>query len=389
MMRMRRYMTALVPALVFLSASGTGFARDDPADRQRELDDISRRIKQQQEQLQSVRNQEQALLDRLQGFDSRIVAGQRDMRRIAADIKAFESDIAQARDALDAITAAMHARQGTLARRLRSLYQYQRRGGLLLLLGAESYHDFLMREKLLTTVAATDRRLLEQHHSDYLRRQAATQQLQHRLDELAARRDEHDRTLRALERDRTHKRQLLASVRQEKSLQLKALEELEEASRKLQSVIDTLGKAAAYRTTGTPFARMRGSLPAPVAGRIVSRFGRQEHPELHTFTFRKGIEIDAPAETPIRAVHAGRVVFADWFKGYGNLIIIDHGQSYYTLSAHASRLSKRVDETVAAGEVIAFVGDTASLRGPCLYFEIRHHGTPQNPETWLRPDARR
>ena len=387
-MRIRRYMTALVPALLLLTAPGRALAGEETADRQRELEDISRRIKQQQEQLQSVRNQEQALLDRLQGFDSRIVASQRDMRRIASDIKTIESDIVHARDALAEISAAMHDRQDTLARRLRSLYQYQRRGGLLLLLGAESYHDFLMREKLLTTVAATDRRLLEQHHSDFLRRQTAARQLQHRLDELAARRDEHDRALRSLEHDRTSKRQLLASVRQEKTLQLKALQELEEASRKLQAVIDTLGKAGAYSSTGTPFARMRGALPAPVAGRVVSRFGRQEHPELHTFTVRKGIEIEAPAETPIRAVHAGRVVFADWFKGYGNLIIIDHGQSYYSLSAHASRLIKQVDETVAAGEVIAFVGDTASLRGPCLYFEIRHHGTPQNPEKWLRPDAR-
>ena len=83
-------------------------------------------------------------------------------------------------------------------------------------------------------------------------------------------------------------------------------------------------------------------------------------------------------------MHAGRVVYADWFKGYGNMIILDHGQSYYTLSAHASRLAKQVDETVAAGETIAYVGETASLRGPRLYFEIRHHGTPQDPGKWLK-----
>jgi len=83
-------------------------------------------------------------------------------------------------------------------------------------------------------------------------------------------------------------------------------------------------------------------------------------------------------------VHAGRVAFADWFKGYGLMIIVDHGEHYYSLSAHASRLLKEVDDIVYAGETIAQVGDTNSIKGAGLYFEIRQQGKPQDPLIWLK-----
>ena len=243
------------------SARRTAAAANEGAQHTRELEDISRRIKQQQAELETVRNQEEALLDRLHGLDTRIVAGQRDIRKTAAEIQVLEKDTAGAMQRLDDISQALRARQGKLAQRLQALYKYQRRGGLLLLLGAESYHDFLMREKLLTTVAAADRRLLEQHHVDYTRSQAAATQLQVRRDELAARRASYNHSLGVLKSDRGKKQQLLASVRHEKKLQIQTLRELEVASQKLQSVIDQLGRDTAYSTSGTPFARMKGRLP--------------------------------------------------------------------------------------------------------------------------------
>lgn len=118
-------------------------------------------------------------------------------------------------------------------------------------------------------------------------------------------------------------------------------------------------------------------------GTIISSFGKSQNKELHTTTFHKGIEIAAPAGTEIKAIYPGRVLYADWLKGYGKIIIIDHGEGYYTLSAHTSELFKKVGDEVKAGETVALVGDTNSFKGSCLYFEIRHHGNPQNPLEWL------
>ena len=100
--------------------------------------------------------------------------------------------------------------------------------------------------------------------------------------------------------------------------------------------------------------------------------------------FQKGIEISAKQGKEIKAIYGGKVLYADWFKGYGNIVIIDHGDSYYSLSAHLSKILKRTGDRVEAGEVIALAGDTGSLKGPCLYFELRHHGKPLNPLHWLR-----
>ncbi|HWP34358.1 MAG TPA: peptidoglycan DD-metalloendopeptidase family protein, partial [Thermodesulfobacteriota bacterium] len=154
-------------------------------------------------------------------------------------------------------------------------------------------------------------------------------------------------------------------------------------------------EAERRRRAGEPplpggFAAARGRLVAPVAGEIVTPFGPREHPRFRTVTVSNGIEIRAPAGAEIRAVYAGRVVYAGWLRGYGKILVLDHGDQYYTLYAHAAELYKAVGEPVQAGEVIATVGDTGALEGPVLYFEIRQGSRPLDPADWLaRSEARR
>jgi septal ring factor EnvC (AmiA/AmiB activator) len=100
--------------------------------------------------------------------------------------------------------------------------------------------------------------------------------------------------------------------------------------------------------------------------------------------FRSGIDIKSERGEPVQAVFAGKVLFADWFKGYGNMLIIDHGNSYCTLYANVEELFKQKGDAVESGEVIATVGDSGSLSGPGLYFEVRHHGKPEDPQLWLK-----
>jgi septal ring factor EnvC (AmiA/AmiB activator) len=132
------------------------------------------------------------------------------------------------------------------------------------------------------------------------------------------------------------------------------------------------------------FERLRGKLPWPAKGTLTSGFGRQEHPRFHTVTFNRGIEISAPHGRDIVAVADGTVIYADWFKGYGRLIILDHGSGYFTLYAHASDLLVKTGDAVSGGQAIAKVGDSGSLEGPQLYFELRHKGKPQDPLAWLQ-----
>jgi len=129
---------------------------------------------------------------------------------------------------------------------------------------------------------------------------------------------------------------------------------------------------------------VRGRIPWPVSGKLISYFGKTKDTRFNLIVDNSGIQIQAPEGTPIHAVAAGVVKFADWFKGYGKLVILDHGRGYYSLYAQAANLNVSEGQSVAAGEVLGSVGDTDSLVGSSLYFEIRKNGVPQDPLHWLK-----
>ncbi|MBI3755820.1 MAG: peptidoglycan DD-metalloendopeptidase family protein, partial [Deltaproteobacteria bacterium] len=112
-----------------------------------------------------------------------------------------------------------------------------------------------------------------------------------------------------------------------------------------------------------------------------------EHPKFHTVTFNNGIEIEANAGAEVKSVYKGRIVYSGWFRGYGKVMIVDHGEGYYTLFAHLSKVIKDVHSIAEKDDVIALVGDTGSLKGPLLYFEIRQKGVPLDPLNWLAYDG--
>lgn len=349
------------------------------------LEQVTEKIRQQKEALSKVEKKEARLIASLSDIERDLSRQSDAFRTVSDDIARLRTSISDTHKTLAELSVRKKARQSCLAQRLTALYKYYRRSGLRILLSADSYNDFLKRERFLTDIVASDRRCFDRilaTVADYTRQQTALEQQQqellHRKQELSRRRD-------SIKAARSKKAAFLDDITRKKNLQKQALEELEQHSRDLQRFLDTLpDTGTAYSGSGKPFSSMKGKLMFPVGGEVITRFGRKDHPELHTFTFQKGIEIRAPHGTPIKAVHHGQIVFSDWFKGYGYMIIVDHGDSYYSLSAHASQLLKNVNDVVRAGETIALVGDTNSIKGDCLYFEIRHHGKPQNPLSWLK-----
>ena len=122
----------------------------------------------------------------------------------------------------------------------------------------------------------------------------------------------------------------------------------------------------------------------PVKGKITFLFGPYKNPKFNVTNFRSGIGIKVKKGEPVRAVFKGTVVFSSWFKGYGNMVIIDHGNNYHTVYAHLEEVFKTTGDLVKTGEVIATVGDTGLNSEMTLHFEIRHHGKPQNPLHWFK-----
>jgi septal ring factor EnvC (AmiA/AmiB activator) len=116
---------------------------------------------------------------------------------------------------------------------------------------------------------------------------------------------------------------------------------------------------------------------------VLTRFGMQRHPQFKTMVFRRGIEIAVREGEPVRAVSDGQVAYADWYKGYGKLVIIEHGPGFYSLYGNLSRLDLNKGDPVSRGQVLGLAGETGSLKGAKLYFEIRRNGEAQDPLVWL------
>ena len=182
---------------------------------------------------------------------------------------------------------------------------------------------------------------------------------------------------------------MLADIRSQKALELAAIDALTQAAHhldgKLKSFTSDMNAVDAGKNiTQLTFPAHKGLLIIPVKGRITSLFGPYKNRKYNITNFRSGIQIKADKGEPIRSVFQGKILYADWFKGYGNMIIIDHGNNYYTVYAHLEEIFKSKGDAVETREVIATVGDTGSMEGAKLYFEVRHHGKPQNPLVWLK-----
>jgi septal ring factor EnvC (AmiA/AmiB activator) len=206
-----------------------------------------------------------------------------------------------------------------------------------------------------------------------------------------------------IEEEKKKKGAYLLRLREDKKTYLASLKELEANARRLQAMVERLEAKSRKSYTAkkgnkpivgsgpvlppmpdTGFGALKGRLALPTKGEIIGRFGRHKHPEFNSFTVSNGISIAAAQGADVHAVYEGQVIFADYFKGYGNMVIVDHGGGFFSLYAHAAKIMKKVGANVASHEVVASVGDVDSSRGPMLYFEIRYQGKPVDPAPWFR-----
>jgi septal ring factor EnvC (AmiA/AmiB activator) len=289
-------------------------------------------------------------------------------------------------------------RRQQLAQRLRGLYKYGTARELEFLLSPQSFGQLLARWDYLVLLAEQDRLLLEDVRARKEEVEANQQRLQINLGEIqrTARKTtaENDR-LDGLRRERESS--VLAIQTQRKNYEAAAAE-LERTAHAIQRLLQSLesnrkaetARAKAEGRTPQPysagdFAHEEGALEWPLRGDLVGHFGPETHPKWGTVTPNNGVDIEAAIGTPVRAVARARVEYtSEDFGTYGQMIILNHGDGYFTLYGHLSEIDVNVGQEVEAGRVIARSGDSGSLKGPILHFEVRKGGTPLDPEKWLK-----
>jgi septal ring factor EnvC (AmiA/AmiB activator) len=364
--------------------------RSGVAQSKEELGGLKKKIQEEKQRVQAIHKKESSVISQLNKMDRNLSKKEKELKVLNRKLEGVVQKVRKTNEELQLVTQSVETQEAFLEKRLVALYKFGETGMPQFFFSSNSYGEFLNSRRYLASILGQDRELVE----DFRKRQTVLgsyrEQLKEDERELQALKEQTEKKQAEIRKDRLQKSRLLDSVRGEKRIHLAAIKELETASAQLQTLLNRLereirekAKAEVFIPAGKGFGTFRGKLAFPVEGRILSTFGKNENPKFNTFTVQKGIEIEAAIGAEIRAVYDGRVLYSDWFKGYGKILIIDHGEGYYTLSGHASALLKNVGEEVRGGEGVALVGDTGSLKGPCLYFEIRQRGKPLDPLEWL------
>jgi septal ring factor EnvC (AmiA/AmiB activator) len=229
----------------------------------------------------------------------------------------------------------------------------------------------------LKRILVSDWERLQAFHELLTEKERAEAGLRERLEAEKAHQETLEKRRKALEARRQEKSALLFHIEQDKKLHERLLEELEEAEKALLKKIREKPPKPVIVDSG-PLSAQKGKLSWPVKGKVHRRFGPGRAVR------SRGIDIKTKAGAPVSAVWGGSVAYADWFRGYGKLLIIHHGQKDYTVSAHLSDLTKSKGERVETGEILGYAGQTGSVAGCLVHFEIWHRGTPEDPMKWLR-----
>ena len=355
----------------------------------RELEGIKKKIESEKRVLSQVNKKEGSVIQSLSQVESELERKSKQLRQSAAKLELVVSEMHKKEAEALRMRESLEQRKIYLARRAEALYRWQRSGSPLVLFNGDlSLSSLLKRKYYLQRTVAFDREMVQSLNDQAAHEERVAEELARKRQDVDDQRRGLARVKEAVQQEAQKKREMLASIREEKESRQRALKDLEQAAVRLQKMIEEISRRSAAKSKEAPagggLESMRGKFDWPVKGQVIGGFGKAKHHEFSTEVFRKGLEIEAPVGEEIRAIEKGRVVFADRFSGYGKMLIIDHGDRYYTVYAHLSDFLKKNGDLVVRGEAVALVGDSDSLAGSKLYFEMRKDGKSIDPAPWFR-----
>lgn len=376
-------------------------AQSASADVNEDLRGIKKEIKQKKILLNKTKKVENQVSKELGLIEKNLHEKEASLVVLSRDLKVVETQLEKTQREAEAVKYDAERKKQQISVRLSALYKAGETGNVRMFFSSESFPQMVENLKYMRSVVDNDRRLFAEYNAkiDRLR------QLKGSLERDALRKERIKTSMelkkRDVEEEKKKKASYLVQVRLDKKSYLASLNELEVNAKRLQAMVEKLeaNSRKSYTKRNKPsvgggpqlpsvpdkgFGSLKGRLSMPARGEVVGSFGRHKHPEFNSYTVSNGISIAAPSGSDIHSVYEGQVIFADYFKGYGNMIIVDHGGGFYSLYAHAAKIMKKVGASVSRNEIVASVGDIDSARGPVLYFEIRYQGKPVDPAPWFR-----
>ncbi|MCB9639053.1 MAG: M23 family metallopeptidase [Myxococcales bacterium] len=372
---------------------GLALAQDsDPQRRARHLSEWRQRLR-----LSRLRSREGALLEEVERLDLRKQDLEQQRFLWLKRVRAVEQKVKERRQEVVLQKEICRAMIQTMRPRVRLFYRVSRLGRGRILLGSRTLRAMALRWRLLRYLTARDLKLLQDYQAMRLRVEDTITKLKKDQAHLVGVVNKLKKQQAQIQAYREEKQTALQLIYQEAELYKRAVSELKHSDQGLTRLLR--GKAGAQAAQG--ILALKGKLPWPIqtftpyceryklhlegSFRALQCEKMAKTPKpLRTPLGRAGITLVVPSGSPVQAVATGRVVYHGWRRGYGMVLILDHGQRFYTVYAHLSSLMAQVNQVVSMGEVIALSGATGAMGGPSLYFEIRYPVRPLPPEDWLR-----
>lgn len=373
--------TALVlGALLVIVYSPAGLAQSDEQATRQQLDALGQEIESLTQRLSTTGEARDSAERELREVETELADTHQRLDALQAERRQLDDEMTQLRQHRDRLEDEQASQYAALSQQLAALYRLGPTPQLKLLLNQGDPAELdRMQAYLNRFTQARNERLADIARLDTAL--ADTEQaLNERQTRLASVATELDAQRVRLAERTSDRRNVVATLDDRYGSEADRLADLndnrEQAERKLREIQEELARLDAP-TPSTQITRTQGDLPWPVQGAITTTFNRRDGVHYN------GIVIQASAGTQVNAVHTGRVVFADWMRGFGNLLIIDHGDQIMTLYAHLQQFSVRPGQQVSRGDEIGRVGDSGGQSSNALYFEVRQSGKPINPQRWI------
>ncbi|MGD8229637.1 MAG: peptidoglycan DD-metalloendopeptidase family protein, partial [Desulfobacteraceae bacterium] len=349
---------------------------------QKQIRQIETDLSKEKEQFLKLGLKEKDLLGQLAEIERKIGEQRQFLKKIKEKLRLNRKALERQQDKLRHLERSSKEVRQRLSKRLTAFYKYGKRGYVHLLTTSQDVEQLRRRMKYLRVIMEGDQKLLQQL-ADV--EQEISQEIKLIEERVAIidgmKRAESDRLL-SIREEQDRKVFLLMKVHSEKEFYETLVKELQHASQNLKvTLMDLDRKQKKKRALPSDFANYKGKLPLPFSGKII-----RSHDQwgVDIVKMHKGIFIQGPLGSEVRAVFAGRVDFSGRLKGYGQTIVINHGSRFFTVSAHLSDRFREEGDMVEKGTVIGLLGHTGPFEKPRLYFEIRRAGTPLNPLTWVK-----
>ena len=362
-----------------------------------ELDLLRKEIADYERKIKNTSDREKSEIERLNEIDEEISLVRNLIYRLRREEKIKEKSITQAEVTIEKKESEHTSLVNRYAKRVTHTYKKGRLSDLEKLLDAKSWRQAVYRAKYIKIISEHDRSLADEIRRNLIEIEAKQTVLERELTDIRKIDKEKLSRKKWLEQRRRVRNKELGNLKRDRQKMSVALNQRKKAAQQMESIISRLERERVARIAelerrrkemellgSVPFKELKGKLPWPIEGKVISRFGTYQNPNLKTVTENTGIDIHGSEGTEVKSIYDGIVTTVTYIRGYGNTVILDHGDGFYSVYTHVMDVEVEENSYVNARDIIAHVGDSGSLEGTKLHFEIWGNKDKLNPELWLK-----